>query len=86
MFFFNKILKSQNIIYGNYINNFNLIRLGMTKKEILMLFGAPLLNNTKNKNIWLYIYRKEYQDRLLIIQKTLVIKFNGNIVTDFIIK
>ncbi|MCV2525695.1 MAG: outer membrane protein assembly factor BamE [Candidatus Lightella neohaematopini] len=86
MFFFNKILKSQNIIYGNYINNFNLIRLGMTKREILMLFGVPLLNNTKNKNVWLYIYRKEYQDRLLIIQKTLIIKFNGNIVTDFIIK
>ncbi|MCV2502444.1 MAG: outer membrane protein assembly factor BamE [Candidatus Lightella neohaematopini] len=86
MFFFNKILKSQNIIYGNYINNFNLIKLGMTKKEVITLFGKPLLNNINNKNIWFYIYRKECKRGLLIIQRILIIKFNKNIVIDFMIR
>ncbi|MCV2506372.1 MAG: outer membrane protein assembly factor BamE [Candidatus Lightella neohaematopini] len=87
MFFFNKIIKSQNITYGNYITNFSLIKLGMTKKEILVLFGMPLLNNNINSNnIWFYIYRKEFNGGLLVIQRMLVIKFNNNIVIDFIIK
>ncbi|MCV2508605.1 MAG: outer membrane protein assembly factor BamE [Candidatus Lightella neohaematopini] len=86
MFFFSKILKSQNTVYGNYINNFNLIKLGMTKKEIITLFGTPLLNNINNKNTWFYIYRKECNGGLLIIQRMLIIKFNKNIVIDFIIR
>ncbi|MCV2518713.1 MAG: outer membrane protein assembly factor BamE [Candidatus Lightella neohaematopini] len=86
MFFFNKILKSQDIIYGNYINNFNLIRLGMTKKEVITLFGTPLLNNINSRNTWFYIYKKEYNGGLLTIQRMLIIKFNKNIVIDFMIR
>jgi outer membrane protein assembly factor BamE len=62
---------------GNVINQNNvaLLKVGMTKDQVLSTMGSPILETPLSPDVWHYVYTLRLKDKL-VEQKQLTLYFN----------
>ncbi len=65
---------------GNAIDRDKLEKLevGMSKKQVLFLLGKPAIKDSYHKNKWHYLRTSKRNNGKLNNQKTMVLEFNDN--------
>lgn len=66
------------ILQGNYVDESRLenLTLGMTKPEVQLLLGSPLVKDTFDPSIWYYVYMHHKSSGELIERQDLRIHFD----------
>ncbi len=73
-----------NVQQGNIIDQEKLdqLKIGMTKRQVQFLLGAPLLNDTFNPDRWDYLYSVKRGEKILG-QKRFTAFFNGDVLARY---
>ncbi len=61
------------------------LRVGMTKRQVRLLLGEPVLRNPFHKHLWYYIRREETSKRR-VSEQCLALRFKGEALTHFVEK
>ncbi len=68
------------ILQGNYVDETRLenIALGMTKEQVQLYLGTPLVRDPFDNNTWYYVYKHSLSNGELLEHRNLRVYFDNN--------
>ncbi len=73
-FLYHAPLEQGNVINPNAVNQ---LKIGMTKDQVAILMGSPVLDTPNTPDEWHYVYSMRIKDKV-VEQKHLALSFSGN--------